>query len=164
MTENLLHQLKTPKPLIVSIIRGLSNYYDNIDGADNNQQQGTTKHQITGVRHDELEDNICTINQGIIGWEHFARGWISTSFITTINRHYQRGLNKGNTFTGTGWTKMVAQHILKIHIEAWNARCNDIFGGLETNNKRIVSLHKQSLLMTVEQYYEKAEALPVEFW
>ena len=45
---------------------------------------------------------------------------------------------------------MVAQHMLKIHIEAWKARCNDIFGGPETNNKRIVSLHKQSLLMTVD--------------
>ena len=53
--------------------------------------------------------------------------------------------------------------MLKIHIEAWKACCNDIVGGPETNNKRIVSLHKQSLLMAVEQYYEKAEALPVEF-
>ena len=72
-------------------------------------------------------------------------------------------MNKGRNFTGKGWLKMVAQHMLNIHTEAWKARCNAIFGGPETNNKNIVSLHKQSLLMTVEQYYEKAETLPVEF-
>jgi len=46
--------------------------------------------------------------------------------------------------------------MLIMHIEAWKSR-------LEKTNGLITSLHKQSLLITVEQYYEKSEALPVEY-
>ena len=38
-----------------------------------------------------------------------------------------------------------------------------MFDGLEQAKEKITSLHKQSLLMTIEQYYEKTEVLPTEY-
>ena len=53
--------------------------------------------------------------------------------------------------------------MLIIHIEAWKSRYNAIFDGPEKTKGLITSLHKQSLLIIVEQYYEKSEALPGEY-
>ena len=53
--------------------------------------------------------------------------------------------------------------MLTMHVEAWTSRYNAIFDGPEQNKEIITSLHKQLLLMTVEQYYEKSEVLPVEY-
>ena len=140
-TENLLKQLQTAKQLIEPILRGLSRFYNNHDRKESNQQQGTAKQNIVEAKPSELDYDNCIIHQDIIGWEHFARGRISKSFINTINRYYKRGTTKGRTFTRIEWIKTVARHMLIINLEAWKSRCNAIFDGPEKTNGIISSLH-----------------------
>ena len=53
--------------------------------------------------------------------------------------------------------------MLTMHATTWISRCNENFDGPEQSKGIITSLHKQSLLMTVEQCYEKSDVLPVEY-
>ena len=118
LTENLLNHLHTPKQLIEPILRGISRFYNNQDRKETDQQQRCTKQNIVEAKSSELDYGTCIIYQDIIGWEHFARGRINKYFIDTVNRYYQRGTTKGRTFTGVGWIKTVARHMLIIHVEA----------------------------------------------
>ena len=138
-------------------------FYNILDLKESNQHQGTTKQNILEAKPSDIDYHNCIIHQNIIGWEHFARGRIRKSFIDTVNRYYQRGNKIGRTFTGIGWIKTVARHMLTMHLESWTSRCNAIFDGPEQTKGIFTSLLKQSLLMTVEQYYEKSGVLPVEY-
>ena len=53
--------------------------------------------------------------------------------------------------------------MLIIHVAAWISRYNAIFHGPKQSKGISTSLHKQLLLIIVEQYYEKSEVLPVEY-
>ena len=98
-----------------------------------------------------------------IGWEHFARGRIRTFFINTITAYYKKVETKGKQFTGVEWVETMARHLLIIHVSSWASHYNTILNGSVQAKGKVVSLHKQSLLIIVEHYYEKAGVLSVDY-
>lgn len=53
---------------------------------------------------------------------------------------------------------------LTIHTQAWTSRCHLMFHGISSIiGDRKISLHKESLLLTIQYYYEKAENLPANY-
>ena len=83
--------------------------------------------------------------------------------MSTITAYYKKVKKKGRKFTGVGWVKIMTLYLLTMHVSSWASRCNDFFTGSEQAKGKIVSLHKQSLLMAVEQYHEKSGVLQVEY-
>ena len=66
-------------------------------------------------------------------------------------------------FSGIGWIKTVVAHLLNLHVTVWSTRCYIIFNGSENVGNKTMSLHKQSLLLTVQYYHEKLIDLPAEY-
>ena len=80
LIENILLNTFTPQSFVHIILQGISSYYNGNDTTD-----------TSNLLHNDL--NI-TQHQNAIGWDNFARGRLSTTFQTDINRHFKKKLKQ----------------------------------------------------------------------
>ena len=139
LLEEKLKQLKTPTTLQSGIIRGVSEYYNNIT-------------HIIGQRVDLRK-------QHEIGWEHFSKGRVSINLTQSMSKHYKKEKLTG-TFTGIRWTKTMIEFMITTHINEWYLRCqlNSKPSAINHNNK-MISFEKEALLITIQHLHEKSENL-----
>ena len=81
LLEEKLKQLKTPTTLQSGIIRGVSEYYNN----------------ITHI----IRQRVDLRKQHEIGWEHFSKGRVSINLTKSMSKHYKKEKITG-TFTSIG--------------------------------------------------------------
>ena len=67
-----------------------------------------------------------------------------------------------SSFTGRGWSKIIIEFILELHLEEWYFRCTSIESTLVNFGDQKTSLEKRSLLITIQYFYSKIENLHVE--
>ena len=103
------------------------------------------------------EINNCTHLQQYIGWGHFLRGRISTSFHSPINFYY-RSNHLGKRFNFSFWFQFLIPLLWDLHNYAWLRYCNSI----HTPDKTIciTTTEKATLLNLVDKYILEAKILP----
>ena len=79
-----------------------------------------------------------------------------------MDEHYKKK-KRTSSFTGIGWMKQVINFVLSTHIDEWYHRCDSNSHPNQISfQNTFMSLEKQSLLITIEFFYSKAEILPVD--
>ena len=143
-----LEKLHTPPFLRDIIINSIDKYYNNGLVDDIIESSSTTY---------QKEINKCAHLQQRIGWEHFLRGRISTSFHTPINRYYRQN-HLGKRYTSSFWFRSIVNFLLGLHHHAWINYCNIIHNPDEII--RIITTAKSTLLNLVNKYILEAKILP----
>ena len=143
-----LEKLHTPPFLRDTIINAIDKYYNNGLVDDILEQSSTSYNK---------ESNQCTHLQQSIGWEHFLRGKISTSFYSPINFYY-RSNHIGKRFTSSFWFRSLIFFLWDLHHHTWLHYCNSIHTPDKTI--RIITTLKATLLNLVDKYILEAKILP----
>ena len=91
---NRLDRLNTPPPLRNMILHRVNNFYNN----DLLPDLSITKTNLI------LDD--CINKQTSIGWEHFIRGRLTSSFHPILNRYY-RSNKLGRRFKSSNWCRNI---------------------------------------------------------
>ena len=103
------------------------------------------------------EINNCTYLQQCIGWGHFLRGRISTSFHSPINFYY-RSYHLGKRFTSSFWFRSLIPFLWDLHHNTWLHYCNSFHTPDKTI--RIITTSKSTILNLVDKYILEAKILP----
>ena len=143
-----LEKLHTPPFLRDSIINAIDKYYNN------GLVDDITASCSTSFKR---EINNCTYLHQCIGWEHFLRGRISTSFHSPIN-YYYRSNHLGKRFTSSFWFLPLITFLWDLHHNAWLNYCNSIHTPDKTIH--IITTAKSTLLNLVDIYILEAKILP----
>ena len=92
----------------------------------------------------------------MIGWNHFIRGRLSTTFSSIIHKYYST--NKlGNKFKVSSWYRKLTVSLFQIHSTSWNTFCSSIY---IAPTKEIQPPAKESLIILIHKYYKKCTELP----
>ena len=145
--EKILDRKLSPQKLKKSIINNINLFYKYSDDQNTNQQQNT--------KQDNLY-NDCIKNQTNIGWDHFIRGRITSSFLPLVANYYKT--NKVyQRYSARNWIKILITNLLSIHNNAWQSLCSNIH---KLNVETKLSLANDTLLRLVTKYYEHSVTLP----
>ena len=106
-----LDKLHTPPQLRNIIVHRIDNYYNN-DLLSNSPTTNTT-----------LILKACITHQTSIGWEHFIRGRLTSSFHPVINQYY-RIKKLGRRFHSSVWYRIIIRLLWKIYHKAWLQYCD----------------------------------------
>ena len=143
-----LEKLHTPPFLRDIIINSIDAY--NSNGLVNDIiESSSNKYQ--------KEINTCAHLQQRIGWGHFLRGRISTSFHNPINWYYCQN-HLGKRYTSSFWFRSIINFLWDLHHHAWINYCNSIH--TPAKPIRIITTSKSTLLNLVDKYILEAEILP----
>ena len=142
---NRLDKLNTPTPLRNTIIHHVNNYY-------NSDFLPDLHNTTTNLLLDE-----CMNKKTSIGWEHFIRGRLTSSFHPVIN-HYYRSNKLGHRFKSSNWYRNIIRFIWQLHHKAWLDYCDTIH--VPPKITTLPSPAKNTLLALVEKYKIEANILP----
>jgi hypothetical protein len=131
-------------------------------------------YQIPGPQHQSVL--LVEAHQSAIGWDHFLRGRIASTWTSTQNK-----LQKSNT--GTNTMSKVLSHIFQTMHEFWIKRNQDTHGNSNTtirdrhcqtflvprvnhlyNNKQMLPAHDQQILETPIEEFLKSEPQVIARW
>ena len=96
-------------------------------------------------------------NQNSIGWGHFIRGLLESSFHPALNQYYRT--NKlGRRFHSSVWYRTIIRLLWKIHHKAWLEYCDS--GHIPQKFNTLSSPAKTTLLTLVAKYKTETDILP----
>ena len=143
-----IEKIHTSPFLRDTIINAIDKYYNNGLVDDIPESSSTSCNN---------EINQCTHLQQRIGWRHFLRGRISTSFHSPINFYYRSNyLDK--RFTSAFWFRSLISFLWDLHHHAWLNYWNSIHTPDKTI--RIITTAKSTLLNLVDKYILEMKILP----
>ena len=111
----------------------------------------------TAIHKNQTEINTCAHLQQRIGWGHFIRGRISTSFHNPINNYYRQN-HLGKRYTSSFWFRSIITFLWDLHHHAWTNYCNTIHNPDKTI--RTLTTAKSTLILLVDKYILEAKILP----
>ena len=140
-----LEKLNTPPPLRTIILHHVKNYY-------NNNLLPDLQNTNTNLILDE-----CMNKQTSIGWEHFTRGRLISSFHPVINRYY-RSNKLSRRFKSSTWYRNMIRFMWQLHHKAWLEYCDTIHAPPKLST--VPSPVQITLLALVQKYKIEANIPP----
>ena len=142
-------KLHTPPFLRDTIIHAINQYYSN------GLVDDFLEYYPILFNHKEIIN--CTHLQDRIGWGHFLRGKISTSFYSPLNSYF-RSNHLGKGYTSSFWFHSLIPFLWDLHHNAWLDYCNHIHYPDTTICK--IPTAKSTLLHLAAKYILEAKFLP----
>ena len=129
-----MNKLFTPLKLRILILAQLKSFYHNMSIEKFNPEQ---------IEQCEITESITSQNR--ISWQHFIRGRLTLSYLSTVNQYYSH--NKlDQKYTAIWRMKDITLMLLNLHTDDWRNYCSLIHSPVPNINKIHSSLQYASNL------------------